>query len=215
MTVSTSPVRLLLADPQTLFREGLRELLKRQPRASVVAEAVEGSSTLQLAADQRPDVILLDPELPGLTIWGLEVCRELKKRLPSIPILMVARSRDLSCILESLRAGAAGYVTKDLSFDDLWANIEKVCGEGDRSTPFLARPTTPEPSTEKGLSRRESQILSLVALGKPNKEIGRQLRISEHTVRNHISNIFSKLQVNDRTQAAVAALQQGLISPVR
>jgi len=219
MTIAeTSTIRLFLADPHTLFREGLSALVATRPGLAIAGEASSGEEALERAPQLEPDVVLLDPEIPGHDIRGVEACRALHARLPRTPILMLTYSRDLGFILEALRAGAWGYVLKDLPFQRLASCIEHVHSQGLRIRPFLADgaldvPTVEASPEENGatLSPREREILALVAQGRANKEIGQALSISEHTVRNHISNIFGKLRARDRTEAAIQGLRRGLI----
>ncbi len=218
-----STIRLMLVDDHQLFRQGIKSILQRHDDIEVVAEASDAQEALKIAEDVAPDLILMDLNMPGLD--GLEACRHFKSRLPSTRIIIVTVSRDLNSIVNAVKAGASGYVTKDMDADKLLTTIRRVYKEGSLLEPMLADRLLNEFSNlsqlsedsglESGiftsLSPREQEILRLVADGKPNKIIAAELSISEHTVRNHISNIFQKLHVNNRTEATVLALKRGLI----
>lgn len=216
-------IRLMVVDDHLLFREGIHSLLRKHEDIEVVAEASGGRQAVDLASELAPDVILLDLNMPGMD--GIEVCRRLRACCANARIIILTISRDLSSIVEAVRAGASGYLTKDTGSSELVDTVRRVYHEGNLLEPVLADRLLAEFSnlntlTEKEgidaglfatLSPRETEILKLVAGGKANKAIASELNISEHTVRNHISNIFQKLQVNDRTEAAVLAVKRGLI----
>ncbi len=216
-------IRLMVVDDHLLFREGIHSLLRKHGDIEVVAEASGGRQAVEVASDAAPDVILLDLNMPGMD--GIEVCRRLRACCANARIIILTISRDLSSIVEAVRAGASGYLTKDTGSSELVDTVRRVFHEGNLLEPVLADRLLAEFSnltslTEKEgfeaglfatLSPRETEILKLVAGGKANKIIASELNISEHTVRNHISNIFQKLQVNDRTEAAVLAVKRGLI----
>ena len=217
-----SKIRLMLVDDQQLFREGVKSLLKDHAEVEVVAEAADGEKALSLVAEDAPDVILLDLKMPGID--GQECCRRLKAQSPSARIVILTVSRELSSIVEAMKSGASGYLTKDTQSDKLVETVLKVFHEGNLLEPLLAdrlldefvsfsakNEENPESAMFASLSPRETQILKLVAGGMPNKLIAAELKISEHTVRNHISNIFQKLQVNNRTEATVLTMKQGLV----
>lgn len=212
--MSTPTIDILLADGSALFREGLCELFRRYADMRVVGEAARGGETLHLVETLQPHVVLLDSEIPGATVRGIDVCRACRSSAPGTRILVLGRSRNLTRILNALRSGATGYVLRDVSFQQLSACIREACTGGDCGLPILAdcNYAAVEDDTEVAdLSMRERQVLGLVAQGQGNKEIGRALDISENTVRNHISKIFEKLRVHDRTEAAIRGLRRGLI----
>lgn len=216
-------IRLMVVDDHLLFREGIHSLLRKHEDIEVVAEASGGRQAVELASDAAPDVILLDLNMPGMD--GIEVCRRLRACCANARIIILTISRDLSSIVEAVRAGASGFLTKDTGSSELVDTVRRVFHEGNLLEPVLADRLLAEfsqmstVSEREGLdadffaslSPRETEILKLVAGGKANKTIAGELNISEHTVRNHISNIFQKLQVNDRTEAAVLAVKRGLI----
>jgi len=216
-------VRVMLVDDHALFREGLVLLLKGRPNLHVVAEAATGEEALARLDAARPDLVLLDLNLPG--IGGVEACRLLKERAPELRVVILTMSDDLESIFEAVRAGACGYLLKDIASQNLLEAIDQIDREGGILEPFLARrllaefsgsrsaSRTPDPSAATGpvLSPRETEILRKVVDGLSNKEIADRLCISKYTVGNHINNIFRKLGVNDRTQAAVAAIKMRLV----
>lgn len=216
-------VRVMLVDDHALFREGLALLLKGRPNLQVVAEAATGEEALAQLESAHPDLVLLDLNLPG--IGGVEACRLLKERAPELRVVILTMSDDLESIFEAVRAGACGYLLKDIASQNLLEAIDQIDREGGILEPFLARrllaefsgprsaPRTVEPAATPGpvLSPRETEILRKVVDGLSNKEIADRLCISKYTVGNHINNIFRKLGVNDRTQAAVAAIKMRLV----
>lgn len=220
--MSKPKITLMLVDDQHLFREGIKSLLKAHEEVQVVAEAADGQTALDLASREAPDVILLDLKMPGMD--GMECCRRLKEQSPTARIVILTVSRELASIVEAMKSGASGYLTKDTPSEKVVETVIRVFHEGNLLEPLLAdrlldefvsfsakNEENPEAAMFASLSPRETQILKLVAEGMPNKLIASDLKISEHTVRNHISNIFQKLQVNNRTEATVLAMKQGLV----
>jgi DNA-binding NarL/FixJ family response regulator len=216
-------IRVMIVDDHLLFREGLKSLFKKHGDIEVVAEAANGEEALKFAQDAVPDIILLDLNMPGMD--GIQACQRFKNESPSTRIIILTVSKDLSSIVAAIKAGASGFLTKDTPSEKLAETVRKVHTDGNLLEPILADRLLAEFSslTEKrreqggetalfaSLSPRESEILKMVANGRPNKIIAADLSISEHTVRNHISNIFQKLQVNNRTEATVMAMKRGLI----
>ncbi|MGE0493781.1 MAG: response regulator [Vulcanimicrobiota bacterium] len=220
--MASEHIRLMIVDDQRLFREGIKSLLKTHDGIEVVAEAEEGQQAVEMAPDCAPDVILLDLNMPGID--GIETCRLLKTELPSSRIVILTVSKELASIVSAVKAGASGYLTKDTPSEKVVETVKRVYREGNILEPLLAdrlldeftnftekNNQAPEAGLFASLSPRENEILKLVAGGRPNKLIAAELKISEHTVRNHISNIFQKLQVNNRTEATVLAMKRGLI----
>lgn len=215
------PIRLLVVEDQLLFREGLKSLLKLHADLSIVGEATTGGEAIELAIAHAPDVVLLDLNLPDID--GIEVCSRLKTLVPTARIVILTVNKDLPYLLKAMKAGACGYLTKDNPSEKVASTVRQVFHEGSSLEPQLADRLLAEfanPSSRKddnydaaltSLSPREREILKMVADGKPNKIIADELDISEHTVRNHISNIFPKLHVNNRTEATVVAIKKGLI----
>lgn len=221
---STPPIRVAIVDDQTLVRRGIAELLALAPDIQVVAEAADGEEALRLIREQRPDVILLDVRMPEMT--GLEVLREMEtKRLPGAPIMLTTFDDDLA-LMESLKHGARGFLLKDTSLDELLTAIRTVAAGGAIPRPAITtrvlrgiadiRPSPPVgssrlPAASSPLTERETEILRLMAGGFSNREIASALTVAEGTVKNHVSNILTKLDVRDRTRAVLRGLEQGLI----
>lgn len=215
-------IRLLLVDDQALFREGLRTLLSVWPDLTVVGEANNGQEALDLAPQCRPDVVLMDLRMPVLD--GVAATRRLREKMPEVKIIVLTTFDDDDHVFDGLRAGAVGYLLKDVPSEKLVEAIRaaaegksflqpsvaaKVVAEFARLT-AVAPTRTAQPLVEP-LSERELEILALVANGLSNKEIAAELYIAEGTVKNHVTNILSKLGVRDRTQAVLKAKDIGLL----
>lgn len=213
-------IRILLADDQALFREGLRLLLSAQPDIEVVGEAANGQEALRLAARLRPQIVLMDMRMPVLD--GVEATRQLHEALPECRVIVLTTFDDDALVFEGLRAGAVGYLLKASTSPRLLEAIYAVArGESMLEPSLTARVVTefarmanqairPE-ALATPLSSRELEILRLVATGATNREIAATLVIAEGTVRNHLTNILGKLEVADRTQAALKARALGLV----
>lgn len=216
-----SPIRVLLVDDQDLFREGLHTLLSVQPAVDVIGEASNGEEALALAVRLQPDVVLMDVQMPVLD--GVAATRQLKRTLPDCQVIMLTTFDDDEYVFEGLRAGALGYLLKDTSSESLLNAIRAAA----RGESFL-QPSIPakvvsefarlsvsaaaSPSTDtEPLTARERDILRLMVEGMSNREIADELVITEGTVKNHVTNILSKLGVQSRTQAALKAKQSRLI----
>ncbi len=210
-------LRVLVIDDHTLFREGLQILLARHG-IEVVGSLGDGREGMQLAHKLKPDVLLLDMRMPGLD--GLSLLRQLRLEKFESPIVMLTTSSDERDLVEALRAGARGYLLKDMEPDDLVVALRDiVAGKtvvAPNLTQVLARvvkgdePPQPEPSPIDDLTPRESEILSLLAEGQSNKVIARNLGISDGTVKLHVKAILRKLGIHSRVEAAVIAVEQGL-----
>lgn len=215
-------IRVLLADDQALFREGLETLLSVHKDIQVVGQAINGQDAIDQALKLRPDVILMDMQMPILN--GTGATRRLKQSLPDCRVIVLTTFDDKETIFEALRAGAAGYLLKDVGSTQLAESIRrtargdsildpsvaaKVVAEFSRVS-SLVEATRPEILPEP-LSEREIELLRLVTSGLSNKEIGETLFITEGTVKNHITHILGKLGVRDRTQAALKAKELGMI----
>jgi DNA-binding NarL/FixJ family response regulator len=210
-------LRILIADDHPLFRHGIVALLSATPDMEVIGEARTGEEAVSLAATLAPDVMLLDIQMPGVN--GIEAARQILRASPQARILMVTMFEDDASVFTAMRAGARGYVLKDTEKPELLRAIRAV-GNGEaifspaiatRLLDFFAapRPLLP-PQAFPELTEREREILDLIAQGHNNHEIATRLVLSPHTVRNYVSNIFSKLQVADRAQAIVRAREEGL-----
>jgi DNA-binding NarL/FixJ family response regulator len=211
------PIRVLIADDHPLFRDGMHGLLDSVAETEVVGEATSGAEAILQAKALQPDVILMDIKMPGIN--GIEATREIVAASPHISILMVTMLDDDESVFAAMRAGARGYVLKGVSQAEIMLAIRAVAsgevifgpGIAKRVLGFFAaaKPTVP-PRVFPELSERETELLALMAQGSSNQEIADQLGLSLKTVRNHVSNIFSKLQVADRAQAVIRAREAGL-----
>jgi DNA-binding NarL/FixJ family response regulator len=214
----TRPARVLIADDQTLFRTGLARLLDEDPRVEVVGQAVDGADALKRAASLNPDVILMDLKMPNLD--GAEATRRIVAEHPEIRVLILSTFDADSYVLQALRAGASGYVLKDSQPDAIVSSIlavisgERVMANAvaNRVLDLLSGTASPKQFYD-GLTAREVEILKLLATGQANKQIARQLHISEKTVRNHVSHMYEKLHIYDRSQAVLYAVRKGLVEP--
>src|SRR5919202_3370997 len=210
-------VRVLIADDHPLFREGMRGRLDRVADVAVVGEAESGDEAVELARKLKPDVILMDIKMPGLN--GIEATREILRANPHVGVLVLTMFEDDDSVFAAMRAGAKGYLLKDSGGEGVVhairavASGEAVFGPGvaERIIGFfsVSRSSAPQRAFPE-LTEREEEVLSLVAQGKSNQEIARQLFVSLKTVRNHVSNILVKLQVAARAQAVLSASQSGL-----
>jgi len=213
-------VRVLLADDHTLFRKGLRTLLERMHGVDVVGEAATGDEALERARELVPDVILMDVKMPGLS--GIEAARRVLAENPHIGIILVTMFDDPESVFAGMRAGARGYVLKEAEPEELRRAIDAAARGEVMLAPKIAEKLLHQFERERArrqpelryeeLTQREREVLQLAADGLSNKEIAARLAISEKTAKNHTANIFSKLQVNDRTQAVVLALRRGLVT---
>ncbi len=211
-------IKLLLVDDQMLFREGLRILLSIQADLEVIGEAGNGEEAVQRALQLRPDVVLMDVHMPVLD--GVAATRKLRELLPAARVIVLTTFDDDEYVFEGLRAGAIGYLLKDTASERLVEAIRAAARGESFLQPSIAAKVVAEfartaatpksPELVEPLSEREVQILRMVCAGSSNKEIGNALFITEGTVKNHLSNIFGKLNVRDRTQAALRAKELGL-----
>ncbi len=210
-------LRILLVDDHPLVRNGLRALLASVTDMAVVGEASNGEEAITLAAELQPDIILMDLHMPGLN--GIEATRRIVQAHPHIGILVLTMLEDDASVFAAMRAGARGYLLKGADQEDVLRAIGAAAnGEAIFSPPIARRlmqyfanmqPILPQ-AAFPDLTEREREILGLIAMGKSNAEIAGELVLSPKTVSNHVSNIFSKLQVVDRAQAVLRAKQAGL-----
>jgi len=213
-------IRVLLADDHTLFRKGIRSMLEEMPDIEVVGEAATGREAVEQACALVPDVILMDIKMPEIT--GIEATKQVLQENPHIGVILVTMFDDPESAFAGMRAGARGYVLKEADPEELRRAVEAAQRGEVMLCPIIASKVLEhfrvEPSATaqqlpyEKLSERELEVLQRAADGLTNREIAERLFISEKTVKNHISNIFSKLNVNDRTQAILYALRQGLVS---
>ena len=214
-------IRLLLVDDQRLMREGLGTLLELENDLEICGEAEDGLSALEMYARLQPDIVLMDIRMPNLD--GVEATRRILEHWHEARVIILTTFDDDAYVFEGLRAGALGYLLKDVSSQDLAEAIRKVAAGGALIEPSVARKVLAEfsrlaqPGRESSvtllepLSERELEILHLLAQGATNKAIANQLYLAEGTVKNYISSIFTKLSVDDRTQAALKAHELGLL----
>ncbi|MEJ2709578.1 MAG: response regulator transcription factor [Anaerolineales bacterium] len=212
-------LRILLADDHVLFRKGVAALLTCRQDMQVVGEAGDGLEAIAAARELLPDVILMDINMPKCD--GLQATRQIKREMPHVKIVILTVSEEDQDLFEAIKIGAQGYLLKDLEPYQLYDLMESISrGEAPLSGAMAARIlkefTHPDPSSEKEevideLTPREIDILELVVEGKTNKEISSELVISENTVKIHIRNILEKLHLQNRIQAAVYAVRQGLV----
>jgi DNA-binding NarL/FixJ family response regulator len=208
-------ITILLADDHPIVRSGLRALLGSIDGLSVVAEAADGHAAVREAVTHRPDVLVMDIQMPGLD--GVEATRQLARSAPEVAVLMLTMYEDDDSVFSAMRAGARGYLLKGAEQDEIARAIRAVAAGEAIFGPGIARrvlgffaapPPADQPFPE--LTDREREVLDLIAAAHPNGDIGRRLGIAPKTVANHISSIFTKLQVADRAEAIVRAREAGL-----
>lgn len=220
-----APVRILLVDDQPLFRRAIAALINEQDDLEVVGEAVNGLEGVEKAHALTPDLVVMDVEMPVMD--GVEAARLIREQLPAIKVIMLTVSEEDDHLFDAIRVGVHGYLLKDLRPEQLYDMLRSVMRNETPVSPVLAsrllaelregpRSRRPSPAApEPAVSRRELEILQLVADGLTNKEIGRKLSITEGTVKNHIHNALQKLQMENRIQAAAYIVRQGLGNPRR
>lgn len=220
-TLSPKPIRVLLVDDHTLFRSGIKALLQRYPEFEVVGEASDGVEGIKRVAALLPDVVLMDLNMPGLS--GLEAVQLITQDTPQVNVVMLTVSEDAEDLADALRAGARGYLLKNIDAEFLVQAIKRAAN----GEPVMAESMTAKlmqqfrsisshsaPLQEKDkLTPREREILLLLARGDSNKEIARQLNVAESTVKIHVQNILKKLNLTSRVQAAVYAVEHGMVHP--
>jgi two-component system nitrate/nitrite response regulator NarL len=214
-----SPIRLLLADDHTLFRQILRRSLAGHARFEVIGEAADTNEAIRQAHSLRPDMVLMDLEMPG--DGGVAATRTLRAQMPGVEVVIVTGSEEQADLRAALAAGAKGYVLKSSNYDALIASLEALA-EGEAAVmPDLSPPVSISAPGRAGggrgdrfgeLSERELQVLRLLAEGTSNRMIASQLCLSENTVRTYVAHILEKLGLENRVQAAAYALRNGLVS---
>jgi DNA-binding NarL/FixJ family response regulator len=214
MPSSETKIRVLIVDDHKVVRVGLRSLLSSAPRVSVVGEAWSVASAINQATSLKPDVVLMDIRLPDGS--GVTACREIRRALPKARVLFLTSFEDEEAMLDTMAAEAHGYLLKEVDETRLIRAIEAVAGgQSILDPPLLKRLNAvwgapsrqPGKNNEEELSAQKRRVVKLVAEGKTNKEIARALRLQEKTVRNYLSNIFTKLHLARRSQAAVYYIQ--------
>ena len=212
-------IRVMLVDDQNLVRKGVRSLLELSTDIEVVAEAADGAEAMRLLPDIKPDVMLLDMRMPGMS--GIDLLQTLAKNNAVPPTIILTTFDDDELVLAGIKAGARGYLLKDVSLEDLVGAVKTVAEGGSIVKPAVTQRLLkglenlqtefssldrPDPLTE-----RETEILRLMAGGYSNKEIANSLGVAEGTIKNHVSNILSKMGVRDRTRAVLKAFELGQI----
>ena len=213
----TDPIRVLVADDHPVFRDGLRGLVERAPDLELTGEATTGVEAVALAASTNPSIVLMDIRMPEMS--GIEATRLILDRDPDIGILILTMSEDDESLFAAMRAGARGYIPKDADSEELLRAIRAAAvGEAIFGASiarrmmgfFAAGPRAAAATPFPELTERELEILELIAEGRSNGDIAQRLTITSKTVRNHVANVFNKLQVADRSQAIVRAREAGL-----
>ncbi|RIK51242.1 MAG: DNA-binding response regulator [Chloroflexi bacterium] len=207
------PIRVLLADDHAVVRKGIRDFLDADAEICVLAEASDGAMAWRLVAQQPPDVAVLDIRMPELS--GIELTKRIKAQYPQVRVLILSAYDDEPYILALLRAGADGYVLKTAQGDDLVRAVKQVYAGKSVLDPEIAAKvvaTLTHTQPVEPLSERELEIVRGVSKGRTNREIARDLQISDRTVQGHLANVFGKLHVASRTEMVTVALQRGLIT---
>jgi DNA-binding NarL/FixJ family response regulator len=215
-----APIRVLIVDDHALFRKGLELVLAAEPDLEIVGEASEGLEAIERAADLQPDVVLMDVRMPG--VGGIEATRRIRNAQPATRVVMLTVSEDEEDLFAAVRAGATGYLLKEVSIDEV-ANAVRAVARGQALvTPSMAskllgefnvlsRRIDAQHGAAPRLTDREVEVLRLVAKGMSNKEIASELVIAENTVKNHVRNILEKLQLHSRMEAVVYAVRERLL----
>ncbi|KON88289.1 hypothetical protein AF332_16750 [Sporosarcina globispora] len=215
-------IRLLLADDQELIRESLYIVLDMEPELEVIGLAENGQTAIELCEEQKPDVVLMDLHMPKVN--GVEATEEIKRRWPDIRVIILTTFQEIDFVVDALAAGAEGYLLKAIHPKDLAAGIKWVFQGGtlipqeiaqmlvrQLKNPLAIGASEKKPIPQYGLSEREMEILHCVSEGLNNREIAHKLFLSEGTVKNYVSSIYSKMGVRDRVQASMKAHQEGII----
>jgi len=211
---SAPPIRVVVVDDHQLFREGLRELLEEEG-FEVAGEASDGAMAVRLVRDLAPDVTVMDLNMPKMT--GVEAVRAIRENSPTTRVMMLTVSPADDDVAEAIVAGACGYLLKDASVEEIVEGIRAAARGESLLDPAVAerllerlRGEAVTPAERPHLTAREAEVLRLVAAGKDNRAIAAELFVSPQTVKNHVSNLLQKLQVDNRIQAAVQAVRRGL-----
>jgi DNA-binding NarL/FixJ family response regulator len=217
----SEPIRVLVVDDHALFRRGLQMVLEQEDDIEVVGEASDGAEAVVKATDSTPDIVLMDVRMPRR--GGIEACTAIKDAVPSAKIIMLTISDEEADLYEAIKAGAMGYLLKEISIDEVAVAVRAVHGGQSLISPSMAAKLLTEfaAMVKKGderqqvptprLTDREMEVLKLVARGLNNRDIAKELFISDNTVKNHIRNILEKLQLHSRMEAVVYAVREKLL----
>jgi len=223
-SLQAEPIRAMIVDDHALFRRGLEMVLEEEPDIELVGQASDGAEAVEKAAESLPDVVLMDIRMPRSS--GIEACRAMKEAAPSAKIVILTISDEEEDLFEAIRAGASGYLLKDIPLDEVADAVRAVHGGQSLINPSMAgklltefatlakREADTDPTQEvpaPRLTEREMQVLKLVARGMNNRDIAKELFISENTVKNHVRNILEKLQIHSRMEAVMVAVREKLI----
>jgi two-component system NarL family response regulator len=217
------PIRTMIVDDHALFRRGLEMVLASERDIDLVGQASDGAEAVEKAAESLPDVVLMDIRMPRSS--GIEACRAMKEATPSAKIVILTISDEEEDLFEAIRAGASGYLLKDIPLDEVADTVRAVYGGQSLINPSMAGKLLTEFATlarrdgeervqevpAPRLTEREMQVLKLVARGMNNRDIAKELFISENTVKNHVRNILEKLQIHSRMEAVMVAVREKLI----
>jgi DNA-binding NarL/FixJ family response regulator len=222
-SLQAEPIRAMIVDDHALFRRGLEMVLEEEPDIELVGQASDGAEAVEKAAESLPDVVLMDIRMPRSS--GIEACRAMKEAAPSAKIVILTISDEEEDLFEAIRAGASGYLLKDIPLDEVADAVRAVHGGQSLINPSMAGKLLTEFATlakrddeertqevpAPRLTEREMQVLKLVARGMNNRDIAKELFISENTVKNHVRNILEKLQIHSRMEAVMVAVREKLI----
>jgi two-component system NarL family response regulator len=222
-SLHAEPIRTMIVDDHALFRRGLEMVLDTEPDIDLVGQASDGAEAVEKAAESLPDIVLMDIRMPRSS--GIEACRAMKEAAPSAKIVILTISDEEEDLFEAIRAGASGYLLKDIPLDEVADTVRAVHGGQSLINPSMAGKLLTEFATlarrdgeERAqelpaprLTEREMQVLKLVARGMNNRDIAKELFISENTVKNHVRNILEKLQIHSRMEAVMVAVRENLI----
>ena len=222
-SLHAEPIRTMIVDDHALFRRGLEMVLDEEPDIELVGQASDGTEAVEKAAESLPDVVLMDIRMPRSS--GIEACRAMKEAAPSAKIVILTISDEEEDLFEAIRAGASGYLLKDIPLDEVADTVRAVHGGQSLINPSMAGKLLTEFATlarrddeervqevpAPRLTEREMQVLKLIARGMNNRDIAKELFISENTVKNHVRNILEKLQIHSRMEAVMVAVREKLI----
>lgn len=206
------PIRILIADDHAVVRQGLKMFLALDPELEVVAEASDGAEAVRLAGELKPDVVLMDLLMPGMD--GITATTAIRQGIPDVEVVALTSVLEDASVVRAVRAGAIGYLLKDTQADELRRAIKAAAAGQVQLSPQAAARLMREvraPDSPEALTERETEVLRLLAQGRANKEIARDLHIGEQTVKTHVSSVLAKLGVHSRTQAALYAARIGLV----